>query len=526
LASDLISMRDPDYLKRYAQAIQAVTAGQVQQAGVRFLEPSKLIRVTLLPQPPGHKPKTLARTAQKQASPAASQTHEQVDLDNAAILDRLRVLDAFETGDTAEIQVQPIQRYVMPNGLRLLIGRSTVVPAVAMQVYHLGGHLADPPDRAGLAYASSAMRIKGTRNRTAQQIAQQIEDLGASLTTNCGYNTLFSKAVCLKDDWPKVLELLADVTLNPTFPDDQWGKLQPRLLAAIDRQTDTWNGELRSHFRNAYFADHPWSTTPPGKRKVVESLSTQELRLFHQGHLAATDTVLAVFGDVDPRQVIRRVGRLFAETPKRPALDFHPPTPATPQHGVFQFKTNKPLAAVQIGFGPTPPRRSADYPTLSVLAAVMSRFPSGWLEQELRGRGPGLVYAVGAGQFTGLVPGYFAILFNTQADTVDQALERSLAVVDRARNTPVDDASLAAAKAKVLTDEFLYKQTNAGRATDAALNELYDLGLDEPEKFRRQVETLDHQKLQAAAVKYLRNAVTVVISHKPMDQQVLEHVAD
>ncbi len=523
LARDLIGMGDPDYLQRYAQAIQAITAQELHAAAKQYLRPEAMITVTLLPQPADAKPQPLTRPQPPTDEPPAQQ--EPVDLDNAALLARLVSATQAHDAPAAAMAVEPIRRYVLPNGLRLLVGQSTVVPAVAIQMYHLGGLLADPPGQEGLTHATAAMRIKGTATRTAQQIAQQVEDLGATLNTASGYNTSFTRAVCLQEDWPTVLALVADVTLNPTFPDDEWAKLQPRLLAAIDRQTDTWSGELRKRFREAYFSDHVWAHTPAGQRSMVETLNAETLRTTYQHQLAASQSVLAVIGDVDPDQVYQQVERLFASMPAKPKQPFEPRQPNPTKDRVLQYQTSKPLAAVQIGFGPIPARHEPDYADLQVLANALSRFPGGLLEQQLRGQGPGLVYAVGAGPFTGLVPGYLAVLFNTQPSSVDEALGRSLAVIEQLHRVALDDANLAAAKAKVLADEFLYKQTHSDRATDAALNELYGLGLDEPQRFRKQVQRLSAQQLQAIAQRYLTWPVTVVLSHQPMPEDQLHQAA-
>ena len=512
-ASDLIGMKDPDYMMRYAEVIQGVTAQQVHRAAKRFLDPSRLITIKLLPLSPGEKPAPLTRS---QDQSIAASNNESINLDNEEILNQLSVQHAAANSSTA-IHVHPIQQFTMPNGLRLLVGANNIVPAVAMQMYHIGGLLADSPGGEGLTHATASMRMKGTGSRTARQIADQVESLGARLGAYGGYNTSFTRGVCLKEDWETLLELLADVTLNPTFPDDEWSKLRPRLLASIDRHTDSWSGELRQYFRETYFGNHPWSHTPAGRRRAVERLTTSDLREHFNRRLGASESVLVIFGEIDPNQVASRVEQLFANMPPYPQQPFVSPIPLSPSSRLVQRKTDKPLAAVQIGYGPTVDRGSPDYASLQVLSSVMSRFPAGWLEQELRGRGPGLVYAVGAGQFTGLVPGYFSILFNTQPDAVAEALSRTRTIVERARTTVVDAQTLAAAKAKVLTEEFLYKQTNSERATDAALNELYGLGLSEPERYRQLIQQTSAEQLQDMAQRYLGDPVTVVISHQLQD---------
>jgi len=179
---------------------------------------------------------------------------------------------------------------------------------------------------------------------------------------------------------------------------------------------------------------------------------------------------------------------------------------------------------VQIGFGPGVERSHPDYAELQVLARLMSDFPSGWLEQELRGRGPGRVYSVGAGVMTGVVPGYFAVLFNTGADSVTEAVERSMAVVRRAKTGPIADAEIARAKAEVLTAEFFGKQDNASRATEAALDELYGVNDPDAKRFIAEVQAVDAAALQRVARAYLVNPVAVVLSDQPVAIDPLEPV--
>jgi zinc protease len=105
---------------------------------------------------------------------------------------------------------------------------------------------------------------------------------------------------------------------------------------------------------------------------------------------------------------------------------------------------------------------------------------------------------------------------------VPLALQRTIAVVDRARTEPVDPATLDRAKAKVLAEEFLSKQSNTERAADAALLELFGLPPDEPRRFMQQVQSLTAEQLQAAARAYLRNPVVVVLTHQPLPQAELD----
>src|SRR5690606_24629479 len=129
---------------------------------------------------------------------------------------------------------------------------------------------------------------------------------------------------------------------------------------------------------------------------VVRSLTVEDLARYHDAHLAAENAVLAVVGDVQSDQVVAAARELFGQMDAKPQVMFDPPTPGVPTASVEQFDTRKPVAAVQIGFGPGVEGSNPDFAGVEGLSAVVGDFPSGWLEEQVRGRGPGLVYAVGA----------------------------------------------------------------------------------------------------------------------------------
>ena len=520
IATDVIDTGDPDYFQRYSDAIQKITAKQLKETAAKFLQPNRLITVTLMPQPRGQKLPPLKRPPDEKLE--GSIAHETIKLDNTTLITRINAAVKSPEVAAHAVEVGPIQRFVLSNGLRLLVQRDTLVPAVAIQFYQLGGLLADQPGHEGLANGVAMMLLKGTASRSASQIASQTDDLGAEVESECGNNTLFTRTTCLSADWRAVLGLVADVNLHPTFPADEWARLRPRLVAAIARQNDTWSGELHARYREAYFGNYQWSQLPQGRADVVDSLTVEQLADFYRRHLGAADDVLVVMGDVDPEAVRKEAESLFVDLPKKPLETLDVKNPAAPAAKTVQSQTNKPLAAVQIGFGPVGSRKSPDYPAVQVLAQVLGAFPTGWLDQELRGKGPGLVYVVGAGQATGLIPGYFAVIFNTQPESVPEALTRSMATVERAKSSRVDDATLATAKAGVLSEEFFAKQANSDRAADAALNELYGLGLDEPKNFQHAIDDLTPDELQAVAQLYLRNPVAVVLTQEPVAEEVLK----
>jgi len=521
LAGDVITHRDPDYLRAYVERINAVTAEDVRAAAERFLTVDDVITVTLMPQG-DQTPDVMTRVPAAETQADAGE--EPFDLDNRRVIAGMREQLKDAGHDRPAVAVEPQKVYTLDNGLTLIVQRSTVVPTVAMELFTLGGLLGDEHGREGGSYAVAQMLTRGTKDKSAEQLAQAVEDLGASLAAAAGSNTVYVAATALKEDFPAVLGLMAEVVQEPAFAEDEWQRMQPRLLAAIDRATQSIWGETRKRFREAYYGDHPWSQLPTGRPEVVKALTADDLRAIHAELFEAGQSVLAVVGDVDPEAVRAEAEKAFAKLPTE-ADGFDPPQPQPADGGLKQVAITKPGTAVALGFGPGIVRSDEDYAGLQVLSTVMSDFPAGWLEQELRGRGPGLVYGVGANIVTGLVPGYFSIVFNTQPEAAPEALARTMQVVKRARRGEFTEGDLARAKAKVLTRELFGKQSNASRAGDAALDKLYGVHDPTSARFIEAVRGVTAEHLEALADQYLRDPLIVVATSEPIDEAVLAEAA-
>jgi len=518
LARDILGPGDPDYHDKYIGYVEALTAPQLRAAARRFLVEDELATVVLLPKPQGQDLPPLARTPDVELP---EDRYEPFELDNTRVIAALKAnIEAGKAGQP--VAVEPMTVHTLGNGLRVVIQRSTVVPAVSVELYSLGGLLADEPGREGVAHAAAVMQRRGTATRSAQDIAVQLEDRGMSLSTGAGNSTSYVQGSALRDDLPQLLELVADVTLAPAFPDDEWATMRPRLLAAIDRERDDIWGEIRYAFRQGFYGTHPWSQPPTGRREVVESLSAQDLRAFHAAQLGADRSVIAIVGDVDPAQVLSLVGKHFSAMPAKSQVPFKAPAVGGYRPGVGQKTIDKPGSAVQIGFdGIT--RDHPDYADIMVMGRVMSDFPAGYLEQELRGRGPGIAYGVHAGQFTGVAEGYFAIIFNTRDPALTvEGVKRSMSVVELMRDGRFTEADLARAKAKVRTAEAFSRQSNAGRASSAAIDLLYGVDDLDGQRLLAQVQAMDRDAIQAAARKYLDRPLAVIVTSSPIDAGELE----
>ncbi len=515
LTRTLMEMGDADYLPRYNAQVQAVTAADVQRVVQQYFQPQQLQSVTLLPLAEGKAFDPTQRMPEDATDWSGYET-QTLDLDNATYIDKLKTNLADAKANRAIELDEPIHR-TLSNGLRVIVQRTTLVPAVAVDLYQLGGLLREDASQAGITNAVSAMLKRGTAHHTADALNQRIESMGASIHAGCGNSTTYISANALSEDVTDALNLLTEVWTQPAFDPAEWDTLRPRLLAAIDNQTARWNGELGLAFRNTFFGHHPWARTPLGDPSLVGAYTVDDLHAAHAASLSASQTVLAVTGDVDPEAVFTQAEALLSRLPADQA-PYTEPAAFTPESCVQIVPTQKPTTAVQIGFGPVVARHDPDYPALLVLTRIASSFPVGLLDQALRGEGPGLVYSVGAYARTGPVPGTFEMIFNTDAEKVPEAVSRAMGVVHTLRDGRATADDLARAKARVLSDEFLSKQTLASRASDLALASLYQAQAVSGQALLPAVDAVTLDDLQRVAQARLINPVAVVLSPKPIDE--------
>ena len=355
------------------------------------------------------------------------------------------------------------------------------------------------------------MIFRGT-TRSQQEIARLIDEMGATLSSRSGFNTLYVTALTLKDDLPRVMDVFADVILNPTFTEDEWTKLKPRRIFFIRRMADNPMTEASQFFRKNFYPKHPYGMMEIGTMKSVSAMKREDLVAFHRRYVDPRNMTLAIFGDVDLTAAEKLARKHFGSF--RREGTFRPPA-SSAQEPIDASRaavkvTNKEGAVVYVGFRGVTVKNLEDRARLAVLDAILSGYgyPGGWLHSELRGRG--LVYEVHAFNVPGIEKGYFGIYARCRPEKAKTVAELILKHVRRMRDGKATEEELKLAKNLILTSEKLRSQTNASQAMDAAINEIYGLGYDFDDRWLERVKTVTLKDLREAATTYLTHHVLTV----------------
>jgi len=213
----------------------------------------------------------------------------------------------------AELTIEhPIQLFVMSSGLRLLVKEDHRLPFVQFRVVFKGGVLAESARNNGLTHLTAKLLLKGTRSRSAVDIAKEIESVGGSIDSFAGNNSFGASAEVLSEDFDTGLGLVADVLLEPAFPAAEVERERQLQLANLKSQKDQLLKSAGIAMRRALFGETGYGLDVLGAEASVKKLQVTDLEAFHRKLVVPNNCVVAVYGDVNPAAVHAAVERAFS----------------------------------------------------------------------------------------------------------------------------------------------------------------------------------------------------------------------
>ena len=520
LATDLISTGDPHFSDRYVERMERVTAEQVKDAARRYLDRSRLLTTAMLP-------------AEEVGEGGLARAEEM-----------LRTVSAAATQPaTKPAGAAKVTRVVLKDGTTLLLKRVDTAPVVVMRMYSLGGVTAEDEKTNGLGNLAMRLTPRGTKDRSAQEIAEFFDSVGGELSASSGNNSWSWSATCLKEDFGRTFEVFADVVRNAAFPDEEVKMMKQRVLEQIKAQDAEWFNSAYRFFRKSYFAParSPYQFMALGTAKSVEKFGASDVRRWYAEKVLAGRKVLAVYGDIDVEATRDAVARQFG------GIDVNPPQGPAGARGTAEVKdvdvrkatitvqrfevnrTANPQSGVIIGFRADPVVGDSKLYPLTVADTLTSGFgyPTGYIFEILRGRG--LVYDANAQVFPGRspeLPGVFMAYAGCEAKDVNEVVDVMLESIARLQGTPQDINTdwFARAKELIVTSDALDMETAAEQAETAALDELLGLGHDFHDQFARRIEGATVEDVRRIARVLLRECVVTVTTDKPELVQAKEGV--
>ena len=224
---------------------------------------------------------------------------------------RTDLLKPPQANPPRRVELPPMERFTLPNGLQVVTMRADRVPVVSMQLAIKAGRADEPQVNAGVAEFAAQMLVRGARNRDALAIARAIDRVGGQITSDASYEATIVTCNVLARDLGTCLSLVPDMVAAPTFPQAKVPEVRDELIASIRQRLDD-AGQLASlQVQNLLWGgEHPrgWTMTT----ETVSAIDRGALADWHKAHFSPDNALLVVVGDVDPTKLKRDLTRSFA----------------------------------------------------------------------------------------------------------------------------------------------------------------------------------------------------------------------
>jgi len=371
-------------------------------------------------------------------------------------------------------------RSTLDNGVVVLARETRKTPAVAINLAVRAGSVFDPIDAPGATNLLARVIDRGTVNRSADQIADEIDGHGITLSINVTRHLFSIVCTCLSKDFDGVLDLLGDMVMSPSVPDQELSTRRGEVITAI-RQDDDSPAVRASETLMAmlYGEQHPYGWRAKGSVEIVESLTRDRLLALHRSRFAPPELSAVVVGDVTADRVLDAARRVFSGwRADKPAPMVLPPVKrATERRQRVIPMMNKSQTDIAYGFTTIARDNPAYYAYWLMNVALGQYAIGGRLGDSIRER-QGMAYYVSSSFDANVLEGPLVI----RAGVSPADVERAIASIDeelvRLRLDGLDEKELQDMKQYLIGSMPRALETNAGIANFLQTIEFFGLGLD------------------------------------------------
>lgn len=478
LGSNWLLTRNLDFSRDYLTAVQKVTLDDIRHVAAKYLVDQNLTIASLNPKG------SLAAKEEAAKPPAAAE----------------------------------IQKFELSNGLRLLVREDPRLPLVSVSSVFRGGLLAETPDTNGITRLTARTVFKGTTTRTAAQIADEIEAVGGAIWTEAGNNSMSVSLHVMKPDFKMGVNLLADVLLNATFPDQAVAREKQIQIAGIKQEEEQLTTVARNILRQALFTDHPYALRANGSPDSVQHLTQKDLVAFRDKYLVAKNGVISVFGNVNASEVKQLFEQALGKMKSGElALTQVSQPRSIAKTEMVDAKKEKAQAVLMVGYRGVS-MFDKDRHALELIDEASSDLGSRFFIRIRENMG--LAYYVGAMQMQGMVPGVFAFYLGTDPQKVEPVKTALLDEINKLASEGLSDVELNRAKKKLIGQHQIAMQSNDSFGYQSALDELYGLGFDYYKKLDTEVQAVTLDQIKQVAAKYFRDQPYVLATVRPESSPV------
>ena len=392
----------------------------------------------------------------------------------------------------------------LSNGVHLIFLEDHRTPQVNFQMIIDGaGGYYDPASMPGLAGFTASLMRQGTSTRTSEQISEQLDRLAAAVGVGAGLSspnaTVNGNGLVTSID--TVLALMADVLLNPSFPQVEIDRYKARTKAGLMQNRSQPGFLAQERLSKVVFGDHPQARVSPAP-EALDALTREALVEFHKTHYVPDGAVLAVTGDLTPEQVKQKAEAAFGAWKKSGANIAAQTAPmALSGPSITLVARPKSVQTTLLVGTQSIQRTDPDYVPLTVANRILGGGPSGRLFENLREK-KGYTYGAGSSFSATRIPGSWTASTDVRSEVTDPALTDLLAEIKQMRDVPVPTKDLDSAKRAIVGSFALLLESPGAILNNYIDRHRYKLPADYWDTYASKIEAVTIADIQRVAQKY------------------------
>lgn len=411
-----------------------------------------------------------------------------------------------EPGPAPQINIGDAETFILPNGLKVFVVENHKLPRVTYSLVLDRSPLFEG-EKAGLTNMVGGMLMGGTKNRTKDQLDEEIDLIGGKMF----FGSTTARASSLTKYQDKLLTLFADVLLNPSFPQSELDKLKKQAISAIASSKDSPDAisEKVSH-AVLYGKDHPYGEF--ATEKTVSNVQLSDVKAYYDSYFKPNIGYLAIVGDITKQEAERLTKQYFGSWQKGEVKKQEWAVPTAPQKNevILVKRPSSVQSVVNITYPLALKYNDADAIPAQVLNNILGGGPASRLFLNLRER-KGYTYGAYSSLSPDKIVGNFSAGASVRTEVTDSAVYQFLEELKRIDNKTITEQELTNAKA-ILSGSFGRSLEQPATIADFAINtELQNLPKDYYKNYLKNLNAVTIEQLNTLAPKYIKPAHAYIV---------------
>lgn len=381
----------------------------------------------------------------------------------------------------------------LASGLRVVTDTIPHVETAALGVWVNIGTRHEKAEVNGIAHMLEHMAFKGTKTRTARDIAEQIEAVGGYLNAATSREMTAYYARVLKGDVPLALDILSDILQNSIFDAEELERERAVIIQEINQANDTPDDIIFDYFQETAFPCQAMGHPILGTVEVVRGITRDTLLSYMQDHYMASRMVLSAAGCINHDQIVSMAETCFSDLKSDSSISFEP---AIYKGGDFRHKRDLEQVHILMGFEGIPVDHK-DYYAGSVLATLLGGGMSSRLFQEIREK-RGLAYSIYAFKASYKDTGLFGIYAGAGSEQVKEMIPVICDEINKVTGS-IDECEVERAKSQLKAGLLMGLESTSNRCEQLAQHILFHGRLLSPKEITDSIEAVNIEDLNRLA---------------------------